>query len=78
MQLPGRDHHPEPGNPQEAFMWIAASVPFWLLGAFCLVGVAGGVREYRVGTDDSQTGPAIMILLVAAGACWFIAAKVAS
>lgn len=64
-------------------MWIVASLPLWIAGAFAfLIGAVGGVKALRgqkVGT--ASPGEAIAFsfgALLAAGALLYLAAKVAS
>lgn len=63
-------------------MWIIASLPFWLLGIIIIVLATTGfvqcIKKDRTTHDVGQTMIGFVILMVASGLIFVIAAKVAS
>lgn len=59
-------------------MWFVASIPFWLIGAWCLWS-AGASLVIKKPNESSQDQVEQMLWnLVAAGVAFYIAAKIAT
>jgi hypothetical protein len=57
--------------------WIIASIPFWLIGAFCMVAAVAAVTRRTPDETSTSIGVQMLMGLVLSGVFLVIAAKVA-
>lgn len=59
-------------------MWFVASIPFWLIGAWCIWSAGASLAVKSPGETSQQQVEQMLWNLVCAGAAFYVAARIAS